>query len=140
MGEVVPDVALRTRTNSTASISNFRGVTTAVVVVCAHCPPCHDLLRHIATRGATPDPLDLHIAHTVIVSVGSVDDAVALNGQLGLQPNVPVLFDPDSHMFADWGVSATPTLVIVDEQLRFVSHTFGFTAPPSQPAMLEAGT
>lgn len=111
---------------------------TAFTLVIPGCQPCHLLLESLAARETVSDPLNMGVRQTVVVSVGGVEDTMSLLMQLNVPSRIPILVDPESHLFRAWGITATPTTVIVDEQARYVNQTSGFTTPEAEPAPFSA--
>jgi hypothetical protein len=103
--------------------------------VSPQCSPCTSLLKDIAENGADPYPHDRSVRQRVIVSSADAAETAGLIDQAGLPDGVALLLDPDGSTRREWGISGTPTTVIVDEELRFVRHEVGYTEKPVRRSM-----
>jgi len=124
-GASLPALALRTLAGSAVDLAAFRGTKTAFSVISPQCAPCHLLLRDIAAGRGVVDPLDPSVRQRVILSVGDLAATAALVGRLQLPGDLPVLVDAGRDIEERWGITSTPTTVIVDEQLRVVRRLLG---------------
>ncbi len=131
-GAGVPDLPLQTLQGATIRTSAFAGKATAFVIISPHCRPCHDLLRHVTASASAADPLDLGVQQTVIVSTGARDETQALLLQHGVGDDRIVMIDSDSRVAQEWGITATPTMVIVDRVGKLIRQSAGFVAPPAR--------
>jgi peroxiredoxin len=137
-GEAVPDVALQTLSGEPVQLSALAQQPTAFALVSPGCKPCHLLLESLAALDMTVDPLGMGVQQTVVVSVGAVEDTMSLLTQLDIPSRIPILADPESQLFTAWGITATPTTVVVDDQTRYVSHTSGFMQTEMEPGTLQS--
>ena len=125
LGQAVPEAAWETLTGERRTVSDFRGVKQAVTLVSPTCSPCVDHLRSIADRGSEPDPTDSSARHLVSVCLGSLTETLGLLEKATLEAdslpgNVTILMDPQRNTAKKWGMPATPTTVIIDEDLKLV--------------------
>jgi hypothetical protein len=124
-GEALPNLTLQTLAGEPITLSKFESVKAAFSIVSPECVPCHRFLRAIATDRAVIDPLDSSVRQRIIISVGDPLATEALARLVQLPHHLPVMVDI-GHSIADmWGVTTTPTTVIVDENFRVVRHLAG---------------
>lgn len=128
MGEVLPEALLPSLSGDSIALSTFRGQGTAFFIVSPRCVPCEHLLKHLAAHETVPYPHDPAVQQRVIISTADASETSALLNRMGMRFLLPVLLDVDRVVREGWGIHGTPTMVIVDEQLKFVRHTIGFTA------------
>jgi thiol-disulfide isomerase/thioredoxin len=134
-GEPLPIAfALHGLGDAPVSLSDFRGAKTAFSIVSPSCGPCHTLLQAIARDEIKPDPQDVTVLKRVIVSVGDIADTMRLIKQADLRQEVPVLIDREGKVAEEWGITSTPTTVIVDAHLKVVRHITGLSLPAQQAA------
>ncbi len=119
-GNVVPELVLQTLTGEPISVTNFQGKKTAFTIVSSHCGPCHELLKKIAKDDIAPDPFDPAVLQRIIVNVGTPQETNALFDQVQFRTDTPVLIDLENLVAQKWGITSTPTTVIVNDQLRDV--------------------
>jgi Redoxin len=134
-GQVLPEAIFQTLDGKTKTTSDLRGTPRAIALVSPSCGSCVEYLRSIAEKQPPMDLLDLSGLDLVIVSLGDVDGTVNLlerAGLLGLSSSV--LLDPHREATEKWGLSATPTTVMVDANLQVVRQIFG-EGERTQPAL-----
>lgn len=136
-GQPVAELRLQHISGEPATLATFRGQPTAFAVISPGCGPCHDLLGAL-NRGVALEQNGLDARQRVVISVGSGEQTAELVQEVGLPPSVPVLIDLDHSVRDQWGIHNTPTTVIADEQLVFVRHVVGFTAPTTKDSALTA--
>lgn len=124
-GEVLPELTLQTLAGDSTSLSEFPKKKTAFIIVSSHCSPCVSLLKRIAEDNTNPDPLDSTIRSRIIVSVGSIPESAELISRSRLPQDVPVLVDAENSLAKEWGITTTPTTIVVDDQFKVVRHIFG---------------
>lgn len=134
-GEPLPDLVLEDLSGEGVSLATFRGQRSAFMVISPGCGPCRNLLEALAAPAHSS--IDhFSAAQRVVISTGSGPTTADLIQTVGLSPQVPVLIDQGQSVLERWGVSSTPTTVVVDEHLIFREHTVGFTAPLANRAAL----
>jgi hypothetical protein len=124
-GQALPNIMLQTLSGEALSLAALQGSKTAVSIVSTQCGPCRDLLSTIALGTDQADPLDPTVRRRVVVSLSDMLTTAQLIDQVGLSTNVPVFVDPETNVTKEWGITTTPTTVIVDEQLKVVRQVFG---------------
>lgn len=124
-GQTLPLVTWQTLAGESRTLAELRGVKLAIALVSPSCKPCIEYLLKLGVRQASPDPLDPGLKRTVIVSLGDLPGTARLLEQAQLPSTVPVFVDVQREVAERWGISTTPTTVIVDEELRVVRQVFG---------------
>ena len=142
-GQAVPDVAWQTLAGETRRVSTLRGVKRAITLVSPTCSSCVDYLRSVAEREHAPDPTDPTVTHRVIVSLGDLPGTLRLFESAAvaadsLPDDVTVLIDPERETAKAWGMAATPSTIILDEQMRVVRQFIGAGEPPERRAVASA--
>ncbi len=125
VGEPLPAVALATLAGDSVDSATLRGARRAILVVSPFCEPCIRLLRGIAERQISPDPADDSVQDAVVICLGSADEARSVVAQAGWDGHGRVYIDPERVVPARWGITSTPTTVIVDDDLRVVRQKPG---------------
>ncbi|MDQ6877226.1 MAG: redoxin family protein, partial [Candidatus Dormibacteraeota bacterium] len=122
---MLPDVALVTGSGDATATSKFLGKRMAFAVVSPSCGGCAKFLEHLHHGG--PDPFDEHLRDFAIVSLGSVEQTAPLLEKAKLPANgqAVVLFDSNAEIMRKWGITTTPGMVIVDEDMRVIRQLFG---------------
>ncbi|NOK58402.1 MAG: hypothetical protein GFH27_549279n208 [Chloroflexi bacterium AL-W] len=129
VGEVVPALTLTSITNETVSLTDHQGTPLAVAIISPGCEPCHDLAKVLARGEALPQTNGERL---IIISVGSGAETQSLIDEVGLHKDIPVYCDTTRSTAEAWGVSSTPTTVLLDERSTFVRHIVGFTGEEHQ--------
>lgn len=124
-GDHLPDLTLYTLSGGEVSLSETHKGKTAFLIVSPRCSPCHSFLKDIAENGRNPDPLDPSVRHKVIVSIGNISEQTEVVSQIRLSQDLPFLVDTENLVAEKWGITTTPTTVIVDDQQKVVRHIFG---------------
>lgn len=124
-GQVLPELTLRTLAGYSKATAEFCGRKIAFIIISPTCSPCKDLLERIAQGNIQVDPLDSTLQDTVLVSVGDATMTANLVQQLGLSQKNLILLDTERLVLKIWGISATPTTVIVDAAGKVVRQIFG---------------
>ena len=127
IGETLPDVELRGRDDVLRSLHSFGGTDTAVVVVSPGCGPCRDVLAEVGQHPASNDPLHLRVEQTLLICVGEASEAARELDQARIPAGVPVFFDPENKIKSLWGIQGTPTMIVLNPDLRIVHASAGFT-------------
>lgn len=125
-GDMLPDARIEAANRDIRMTSSFRGQKTAFAVVSATCEACWLFLRTANQDG--PDPLDPSLRNMVIVSLSDPSATADLLERAGGSGDETVLFDPDAAILRNWGITATPAMVVVDEEMRVVRQVFGAIA------------
>jgi hypothetical protein len=84
------------------------------VVTSPNCSGCRTVLEQLNSQN---EETNLN-GHTVVIGIGSADLIAEMIRGVSLPQDIPVLVDADGKTRHEWGVSATPTTMIVDEHLR----------------------
>jgi hypothetical protein len=97
----------------------------------------------VAEQENAPDPTDPTVTHRVIVSLGDLPGTLRLFESAAVAadslPNdVTVLIDPERDTAKAWGMTATPSTIILDEQMRVVRQFIGSSEPSEQRAVASA--
>lgn len=124
VGEVVPALTLTNRANETTSLTEHQGIPLAVAIISPGCGPCHDLAKVLARGEPLPQT---NGERPIIISIGSVAETQSVIDEVGLHTDIPVYCDITRSTAEVWGVSSTPTTVLLDERGAFVQHIVGFT-------------
>jgi hypothetical protein len=130
-GQVLPEVTWRTMAGRPVKSSALKGTRQAIVVVSPTCAPCVEHVKEIAAGERDLDPLDATLQRHVVVCLSDADAAAGFLERVGIDEDVQVLFDRDHELTRRWGISATPTTVIVDDELRVVRQVYGTEAEPT---------
>ncbi len=129
IGKVLPDVQLFNKLGVPVSTDTYNGGKTAFIVVNPTCSPCHALLTALRNGETNLDPQDPTFTNAVIVSVSEVSQMAAFSEKVGLHPDTPFLADDQNVIRRVWGVTATPTIVVVDDKQTVVRQVVGFPNP-----------
>jgi redoxin len=125
-GDRLPDVTWQTLAGDPVTLGNLNSRRQAVALVSPSCEPCLAYLREIAEEARDPDPLDPSVRLGVIVSFGDATGTKRFLSKVGKLPaDVRVVVDSSREVSSKWGITATPTTVIVDDELRVVRQVFG---------------
>jgi Redoxin len=124
-GQALPEVTWLTLDGQSKSIAAFKGSKRAFAVVSPDCAPCVDYVRQLALRNHEIDPIDSDVHEVVIVSQGDLDGTKRLLEKAEVDSELTVMLDVRREVTDKWGITGTPTTVIVDEQLRVVRQLFG---------------
>ncbi|HEU4326071.1 MAG TPA: hypothetical protein VFS21_23225 [Roseiflexaceae bacterium] len=127
--QALPDTPLLTLDSAPQSVAEFAGAPTAFTVVSPQCGPCRDLLLTIAAGRDSLESLQ-PAARRVLISLGDAAATRAALREAGLPEDLPILLDTQGQLQQRWGVTNTPTTVVVRADLTFVRHEVGFTPPP----------
>jgi hypothetical protein len=130
-GQVLPEVTWRTLAGNPVKSSALKGTRQAIVIVSPTCAPCVEHVKEIAAGERDLDPLDATLQRHVVVCLSDADTAAGFLERVGIDGDVQVLFDRDHELTRRWGISATPTTVIVDDELRVVRQIYGAEAEPT---------
>lgn len=139
IGELVPDVPLYTSDGTMSSLHSWSGVHTAVIVVSPGCGPCQEVVTTIKQAQSAQDPLALQVSRTMLICTGTVEEAHQDLAVGQLATTLPVLIDVDREVGMQWGLRATPTTVIVDNQWHLVRVATGFLPLPLHGGTMSAG-
>jgi hypothetical protein len=124
-GQLLPEVTLRTLTGDRRVISNLvAGTKYSIDVVSPGCGPCVQYLAQIGIGERPPDPLDTDVRLRMVVSVGSQEATDQLLQGVSIPEAVQVLVDEDHQIGAMWGITTTPSTIVVDEERRVVRQSF----------------
>jgi thiol-disulfide isomerase/thioredoxin len=110
--EPIPDVALPDLSGRTLRLTDFRGRPTVVLFWNPDCGFCQHMLPDLKAWENEP-PADA--PQLVVVSMGTVEE----NREMGLTS--PVVLDQDFSTGRAFGVSGTPTAVMIDAEGRRAS-------------------
>ncbi|MCB0076260.1 MAG: redoxin domain-containing protein [Anaerolineales bacterium] len=129
-GQTLPDLTLQNADGAGVSTADWMGTSTAFAIVSPGCGPCHDYLGQLVEGGTHPDLPGNGVAPKhVILSLGDVTHTrelfQSLDGAVELE-RLPVLYDVAGQVMDVWGISATPTTLVVDERMTVMSQLFGF--------------
>lgn len=125
-GDRLPDVTWRTLAGDPVTIGTLDSHRQAVALVSPSCEPCLAYLRDIAAATLDPDPLDRSVRLGVVVSLGDDAETKQFLHKVGELPaDVRVVVDSSREVSSRWGITATPTTIIIDDDLRVVRHIFG---------------
>jgi thiol-disulfide isomerase/thioredoxin len=122
-GKVLPEVSWLTPSGARRAASEFSGRRFAFVFVSPGCGPCVDYLQVMARDGLAS--IDATANQFAVVSLADRESTVDLITSAGLPGDTTVLLDPNREQAQTWGISSTPTTVIVDDKLRFVRQVIG---------------
>lgn len=132
-GTPLPGFSAESLDGQRRKISEFRGIKTAFIVISPHCSPCHELLESVMNGERSPDPLDPDLKRFVVLSIADVAPTTQFAQEFGLSQHYSLLVDVDQQVAKLWGITMTPTTVIVDEQLNVVRQIFGAGAAAIDP-------
>ncbi len=134
VGQSLPIARLQTLAGDGLSTSEFRGQSRAFAIVSPTCGPCRTYMQTLASDPGDGSSVGLSV-RPVLVSLGDVDGTKVAVGEAHLPDDVIVLVDVWQDVREKWGISGTPTTVLVDEQLRLTSQSAGIGCPaePSIP-------
>ena len=139
-GQRLPDVTWRTLAGQAVPVSEWMGSKRAFTLVSPDCAPCLDYMKELSEGTRDLDPLDSTVKEWVVVSIGSQDGTTVLAQRAGVPANVPILLDSDREVVAKWGIRRTPTVVVVDDQLRVVRQVFDAETRSSTNGLEPQGT
>ena len=137
--QVLPEAVLATATGGRRATSEFKGTKTAFAVVSASCGPCSSFLESLHEPEVT-DWRDLHVdwRDLVVVSLSGPRETEELLARARMTTPMVVLLDGDGEIKRRWGVTTTPFMVVVDEELRVVNQVVGGgDARMTEPRRLE---
>ena len=127
-GQALPEVVLRTPEGETVSTSEWRGTATAFAIISPGCGPCHDYLEQLATDDTVLHLPDATVPEYAILSLGDAPQTQELLQSLDRRAELerfPLLLDTKGQIMDMWGIAATPTTVVVDEQMTVTNQLFG---------------
>ncbi|NOK57980.1 MAG: hypothetical protein GFH27_549287n284 [Chloroflexi bacterium AL-W] len=124
----VPNVTLFDVSGREVPLTKFHGSEVAMPIVSPNCGPCRRLLQEIVNGTAQLDPLEEKAHDVVLISVGDVQQTVELTQDIGLNHGVPVLIDRNQEIAEHWGITSTPAIVIVDNDMKVVRQVFGWSS------------
>lgn len=125
-GDLLPDITFETLEGQPVSLKEFNDHKQAVALISPTCVPCAHYLEEVVRHGGEPDPLDPSVRLGLIVSFGDRDGTKKFVENVGGLPRgVLVVLDSKREVSRHWGISTTPTTVIVDDELRVVRQVFG---------------
>ena len=130
-GQVLPEVTWRTLAGDPVKSSALKGTRQAIVIVSPTCAPCVEHVKEIAAGERDLDPLDATLRRHVVVCLSDADAAAGFLERAGIESEAQVLVDREHELTRRWGISATPTTVIVDDELRVVRQVYGAEAEPT---------
>jgi hypothetical protein len=131
-GQVLPDLTWHTLAGEPRKVSELRGARQAFEIVSPTCGSCVEFLRQIVAGGRDPDPMDATLHKRTVVCLGDADDATRLLESAGITEGVTVMVDRDRELSRKWGITSTPSTVVVDEDLHVVRQVFGAMAPAAE--------
>jgi hypothetical protein len=143
IGQVLPAVTLQTIAGDDLSILKFRGSPGVFAIVSPTCGPCRTYLRTLASDPGDGSSLGLPM-RPVVLSLGDVDGTVGAIREASLPSDVIVLVDAQHEVMERWGISGTPTTVVVDGAFRLTAQSPGIGCPAEQigparePATMQA--
>jgi thiol-disulfide isomerase/thioredoxin len=123
--QVLPEITVETLGGKLTSLSSLRGAKYAIDLVSPSCEPCLAYLKEIVSGDRDPDSLDPTVRLRVIISLGDLDATRGLFEAVKIPDTMPVLVDTNRQVADKWGIRATPSSVIVDEELRVVRQFLG---------------
>jgi peroxiredoxin len=121
-GERVPEIRLEMPTGQRVRLAELIESPTPVLIVSPTCGGCSSLLGQIA-RGERGSEVARRV---IVVSMSGAREAGELATKAGLSPETTVLIDTGGEIRRVWGVHATPTVVLIDEDLRVMEQHIGF--------------
>jgi len=124
-GKVLPEVALQTLNGKRLSVSQFFGSQTAFVIISPGCSGCLKVLRAIA---AGEQVVEASPMRTIVVSMRDIPATLEMARQVNLPEEYPILVDTENAIQKRWGVSATPVVVEVDNELKVSKQTMFVSA------------
>jgi peroxiredoxin len=113
IGETAPDFALPDLDGNTVSLADFRGEPTLLLFWNPNCGFCQSMLSELRDWEAAPPT---NVSRLVVLALGSAD----ANREMELRS--PVLLEPDFRVAASFGVTGTPSAVLVDAHGRIASE------------------
>jgi peroxiredoxin len=127
LGESLQDITLSTLAGSAVRISSLVSQQTTFLVVSPGCSGCHRALQQLRSQDAD----SAAEGNTVVIGVGTADTVADMVSPVQLPQSIEVLVDSDGKTKHEWGVSATPTLIVVDEKMQM--HQLHKGVVPSPP-------
>jgi AhpC/TSA family len=127
-GSVVPNVRWQTVDGQEQSVWQLKGAKRAFILISPTCNGCKHYLQELGRGDQSPDPLDETIEQMVIVGLTDREETLQMLQAAAIPPNgrtTSIVIDSKHEVMAQWGISALPATVIVDEQLRVVRQVFG---------------
>lgn len=124
-GIVLPEAHLATLDGTSLVSSQFYGTKTALLVVSPTCVPCRSLVQNIVAGEQPADPLDPSLRQIVIISLSDAVLSARFVDDLQLPQNMIMAIDYNHDVVNLWGVTSTPTTVIIDSESHVVRQVFG---------------
>ncbi|MFC1466327.1 MAG: TlpA family protein disulfide reductase [Candidatus Brachytrichaceae bacterium NZ_4S206] len=126
VGEELPQVSLFDARGQQFEWQTLADMTIAFVVISPGCGPCEAVLEQLAHDGTQLDAdLSIQVEKHVVISLGDTAATTKLLNDLDLHGKVVLLFDTREEVSKIWGITSTPTILLVDAQQRIVKQIFG---------------
>jgi hypothetical protein len=124
-GQLLPEITVQSLDGDRKLLSDVvAGARYSIDVVSPSCQPCIRYLEQIDNDERPPDPLDPEVRLRAVISVGSREATHHLLRGVSVPGSVQILVDDDQQVGTRWGITTTPSTVIVDEERRVVRQTF----------------
>ena len=109
-GQLAPEITWQALDGSLVCLADLGGVRREITFVSPSCRPCVAVMQELAASSKSS---------AVVVSFGDVGSTLELARSTGVDESMMVLLvDPTGAARHRWGISATPTTVVLDDQSR----------------------
>jgi thiol-disulfide isomerase/thioredoxin len=133
VGELLPRVTLHDAHGEPLQWRMFEGVSAAFTVISPGCGPCRALMQQFAQNDLRVDPENpIQARYYILISLGDIASTSELVSGMNGREGLYLLFDVNREVEKDWGVSSTPTTIVVDSQMKIVRQISGAKVQNSQ--------
>jgi hypothetical protein len=123
--DLLPTIKLKT--NESAQVkttSEFKGTRLAISIVSPSCGSCLTHLQQMGLEGAQADPTDPSVKDRVVIAIGEPEEVRQMIARAKLPDYLPVLVDSNREVVDVWGITSTPTTIIVNGDHRIERQIF----------------
>jgi hypothetical protein len=123
--DTLPAIQLKaSESEEIKTTTEFKGSKTAISIVSPHCGSCLTHLREFASEESHADPEDPSVKNRVVIAIGEPDEVRELIRRANLPESLPVWVDSARAVVDVWGITSTPTTIIVNSDHRIVRQIF----------------
>lgn len=123
--DLLPPIQLKgSESAQVKTTTEFKGSKIAFSIVSSHCGSCLTHLQQIVSEALQPDPADPSVKERVVIAIGEPEEVRRLIQQAKLPASLPVLVDSAQKVVDVWGITSTPTTIVVNDDHRVVRQIF----------------